>query len=132
MFNSGSQVNLIVVELGVEVHDHKISYPLGWENKDVEIKVTKQCKIISVIDVDIIDEVELDVVLHDACEVVFESPYMYMWNAIFMWRANQYHLIKDGKSFAINMHKEKSKILLVSSNQAKKLFSFHEKCVLLF
>jgi hypothetical protein len=63
---------------------------LGWVNKDVEIKVTKQCKIKFVVSVDFIDEVELDVVPLDVCGVVFGSSYMYMRDAIFMWRANQY------------------------------------------
>jgi uncharacterized protein (UPF0128 family) len=47
-------------------------------------------------------------------------------------RANQYHLIKDGKSYIINAHKGKSKISLVSANQAKKLISSSKKYVLLF
>jgi hypothetical protein len=45
MFDLGSHVNLIAVYLvkkhGLEVDDHSIPYPLGWENKDVEIKVEK-------------------------------------------------------------------------------------------
>lgn len=49
-----------------------------------------------------------------------------------MWRANQYQLIKDGKSFTINAHKGKSKISLVSANQAKKLINSSKKYVLLF
>lgn len=48
---------------------------------------------------------------------------MYMRDAIFMRRVNQYRFIKDGKSFIINAHKGKSKISLVSANQAKKLIS---------
>nr|KUM48642.1 hypothetical protein ABT39_MTgene4657 [Picea glauca] len=49
-----------------------------------------------------------------------------------MRRANQYRLIKDGKPFIINAHKDKSKISLVSANQAKKLISASKKYVLLF
>ena len=49
LFDSGSQANLIaadlVSKLGLEVHDHPSPYPLGWVNKDTEIKVTKWCKI---------------------------------------------------------------------------------------
>jgi hypothetical protein len=45
LFNSCSQDNLISVdlvnELGLEVHDHPSLYPLGWVNKDAEIKLTK-------------------------------------------------------------------------------------------
>jgi hypothetical protein len=76
--------------------------------------------------------VEVDVVPLDVCGVVFGSPYMYMRDVIFMRRENQYHLIKDGKSFIINAHKGKSKISLVSANQAKKLISSSRKFVLLF
>jgi len=67
----------------------------------------------------------------DVCGVVFGSPYMYMCDAIFM-RVNQYCLIKDGKSFIINAHKGKSKISLVSVNQAKKLINSSKKYVLFF
>jgi hypothetical protein len=49
-----------------------------------------------------------------------------------MRRENQYPLLKDGKSFIINAHKGKSKISLVSANQAKKLISSSRKFVLLF
>jgi hypothetical protein len=45
LFDSGSQANLIakdlVSKLGLEMHDHPHPYPLGWVNKDVELKVTK-------------------------------------------------------------------------------------------
>jgi hypothetical protein len=122
----------LVNKLGLEVHDHPIPYPLGWVNKDAKIKVTKQCKIKFVVSVDFIDEVELDIVPLDVCGVVFGIPYMYMRDAIFMQRANQYRLIKDGKSYIINTHKGKSKISLVSANQAKKLISSSKKYVLLF
>ena len=97
-------------------------------HKDAELKVTKQCKIRFSISVDFIGEVELDVVPHDVCGVVFGSPYMYMRDVIFMWRANNYRLVKDGKSFTINTHQVESNFLLISANQAKKkLFSSSKK-----
>jgi hypothetical protein len=68
----------------------------------------------------------------DVYDVVFGSPYMYMRDAIFMRRENQYHLIKDGKYFIINAHKGKSKISLVSAHQAKRLINSSKKYVLLF
>jgi hypothetical protein len=47
LFDSNSYANLIaddlVNKLGLEVCDHPSPYPLGWVNKDVEIKVTKYC-----------------------------------------------------------------------------------------
>jgi hypothetical protein len=69
LFDSGSCANIIVVDIvrkiGLEVHNHPIPYPLGWVNKDVKIKVTKQCKIKFVVSVDFINEIELDVVTLD-------------------------------------------------------------------
>jgi hypothetical protein len=53
-------------------------------NKDVEIKVIKQCKIKFSISVYFLDEVELDVVPLYVCSVVFGSPYMYMRDVILM------------------------------------------------
>jgi hypothetical protein len=136
MFESGSRDNLIAVDLvikiGLEVHNYPIPYPLGWVKKDVEKKVTKQCKIKFAISVDFIDEVELDVVSLDVCGLVFGRPYMYIRDAIFMWRAKKYQLIKDGKYYIINAHKCKSKSSLVSVNQTKKLISSSRKYVLLF
>ena len=45
LFDSVLQENLIAEEmvskLGLEVHDHPNPYPLGWVNKDAELKVTK-------------------------------------------------------------------------------------------
>jgi hypothetical protein len=111
MFDSSSQANLITMDpvnkIGLEVHDHPSPYPLGWVNKDVDIKVTKQCKINFFVSVDFIEEVELDVVPLDVCKVVLGILYMYMSDSIFMWRANQYCLIKDEKYFIINTHKGK-------------------------
>jgi hypothetical protein len=78
----------LVSKLGLEVHNHPRPHPLGWVNKDVEIKVTKKCKIIIFVGVDSIEEVELDVVPLDVCRVVLGIPYMYMRDYIFMWRDN--------------------------------------------
>jgi hypothetical protein len=136
LFDSGSQDNLIAVDLvkklELEVHDHPCPYPLGWVNKDVEINVTKQCKIKFVVSVDFIDEVEMDIVPLHVYGVVFGIHYMHMRDAIFMRRVDQYPLNKDEKSFIINTHKGKSKLSLVSANQAKKLISSSKKHVLLF
>jgi hypothetical protein len=74
---------------------------------------------------------EVDVVPLDMCGVVFGSPYMYMRDAIFIRRENQYHLIKDGKSI-INAHKGKSNISLASDNQGNKLINFNRNIVFLF
>jgi hypothetical protein len=122
----------LVNNLVLEFHNHPSPYPLVWVNKDGEIKVIKQLKIKFVVSVDFINEVELDVVPLDVRGVVFQSPYMYMRDEIFMQRDNQYRLIKDGKSYIINVHKGKSNISLVSSKQAKELISSSKKCVFIF
>ena len=75
---------------------------------------------------------ELDVVPLDVHGVVIGRPYMYMRDVIFMQRSNQYCLMKDVKSYIMNTHKGKSKISLVSANEAKKLISSSKKYVLLF
>ena len=105
-------------------HIHWVGY--------AQINVTKQCKINFVVSVDFIVEVELYIILLDVCGVVFIIPNLYMRDAIFMRRANHYQLIKDGKSYIINVHKGKSNISLVSVNQDKKLISSNKKYVLLF
>ena len=66
------------------------------------------------------------------CGLVFQSLYMYMHDRIFMQISNQCFLIKDGKSFTINMHKGNSNISLVNSNQANELISSNMKYVLVF
>ena len=64
----------------------------------------------------------VDVVQFDVCGVVFGSPYRYT-GIRFIKRENQYHLIKDVKSFITNAHYVKSKISMVSAEQAKKHIS---------
>jgi hypothetical protein len=112
-------------KLGSKFYDRPNPYPLGWVNKDADIKVMKQCA-------NCIDEMEVDVVPLDVCGVVLGIPYMYMRDAILTRRENQYHLIKDGSYFIINAHIGKYKIFLVSANQANKLIIFSRKFVLLF
>jgi hypothetical protein len=119
----------LVSKIGLEVHGHPIPYTLGRVNKEVEIKVMKQCKIEFSISVDFFDDMELDVLSLDIYGVLFGIPYMYIRDAIFMERANQYILIKDGNSYIINVHKGKSNISLISANQFKKLISSSMKYV---
>ena len=69
----------LVRKIGLEFHDHPHPYPLGWVNKDAELRATKQCKIKISICVDYIDEVEVDVVPLDVCGVVFGIHYMHIW-----------------------------------------------------
>jgi hypothetical protein len=54
--------------------------------------------------------VVVDVAPLDVCGVMFGSPYLYVRDAIFRRKYNQYRLVKEGKEDAINSHKDKSKI----------------------
>jgi hypothetical protein len=71
------------------MYDHPHPYPLGWVKKEVKLKVINQHTLRFVISVNLIDELEVDVVLHDLYNVVFGSPYMYMRDVIFMRRVKQ-------------------------------------------
>ena len=62
-------------------------------------------------------EVEVDVIPMDICGALFVFPYMYMMVVIFMGTSNQYLFIKETKYFMINVHKGKSMISMVSTNQ---------------
>jgi len=86
-----------VSNIGLKSQDHPLPYPLKWVNKDVELKVIKQCKINFFISENYINEVEVDVVPLYLCGAMFGSHYMYIRDAIFIKRENQYHLIKEEK-----------------------------------
>jgi hypothetical protein len=87
LVDSGSQVNIIseqvVQSLGLETRPHLRSYPLGWNCDNSQVNVTKQCKLQFVITSSFIDEVELDMVTLDICNMVLGSPYLYDMKAIF-------------------------------------------------
>jgi hypothetical protein len=76
-FDSGSQVNLIyeaiVKKMGLNMTPHKNPYPLGWVCDDTKLQLTKQCKITFAITTKFFDEVELDVVPLDICDIVLGS-----------------------------------------------------------
>jgi hypothetical protein len=55
-----------------------------------------------------------------------------MTYAIFRRRENQYSLIKYGNEYAINAHKDKSKLSLISVHQARRIIGRTKKFVLLF
>jgi len=71
------------------MYDLPHPYPLGWVKKELELKVINQHKLIFVISANLIDELEVDVVLHDLYNVVFGSHYMYMRDVIFMRRVKK-------------------------------------------
>jgi hypothetical protein len=113
----------LVRKIAWEFCDQPLLYTSGWVNKDVNPRSIKQCKIKIYISKNYIDEVEVDIVPLDVCGAIFISLYMYMKDTIFMREEKWYFLIKDGNSFIINAHKDKSNISLVSANQDKKFIS---------
>jgi hypothetical protein len=135
LFDPGSQSNLIstqlVEKLGLETQDHPHPYPLGWVRKYVELKVRKQCKFKFSINQNFVDEVVANVVPLDICGVILGSPYLYVRDAIFRRRENQYRLVKDGK-YAINAQKDKAKLSLISAHQERRIMGSTKKFVLLF
>lgn len=74
----------------------------------------------------------MDIIPLDMRAIVFVSPYMYMQDTIFMQRDNQYCIIKDGNSFIINTHNDKSKLSLLSATKARKFISYNKEYALLF
>lgn len=123
LVDTDSQSNLIyeavVKKLGLETYEHPHPHPLGWVKKGVEIQVTRICKVNFGINSKSIDVLEADVIPLDAFDVVFGSPYLYIKDAIFMRRENQYRWVKDGISYNIRAHQCKTQVTIVSSNQAK-------------
>ena len=95
----------MVSNIGLEVHDIPSPYPLGWVNKDIEPRVTKQCKIKFSISVYCIDILEVDVASLNVCDVVFQNTCVYKRDAIFMMSVNQYYFIKYEIYSIINAHK---------------------------
>jgi hypothetical protein len=100
-------------------------------HKDVEMQVTKQCKIRFVIHENCIDEVQVDVVPLEICGVLLRNPYMYYRKAIFSREENKYCPIKYGKSYIIHAHKGENKIPMEIANQDKRLVNVSKKFVLL-
>lgn len=62
--------------------------------QDVELRVTKQCQLKFAINQNLVDKVVAYVVPLDVCGVILVSPYLYVIDAIFRRKANQYELVK--------------------------------------
>jgi hypothetical protein len=98
----------------------------------VELKVIKQCKLKFSINHNFVDEVVANVVPLDICGVILGSPYLYVRDAIFRRRENQYGLVKDGKYYAINSQQDKAKLSLINAHQERRIMGSTKKFVLLF
>ncbi|XP_038973019.1 uncharacterized protein LOC120105044 [Phoenix dactylifera] len=132
--DTGSQKNLIsaslVQKLGLETTPHPRPYPLGWIQKDVELRINRQCKFRFAITNQYIDEVTCEVVPLDICQVIFGSPYLWERDAIYFRRAQKYQFEKDGKKYIINKDNASHAIDLVSACQARRMVNACQKFVL--
>jgi len=136
LFDSGSQVNLIsetnVKKLVLKTTPHKKPCSLGWVCEDAKLQVTKQCKIRFAITTKLFDEVELDVVPLDICDIVLGSPYLfYRTFNIFYREENKYNLLKDGVEYIVIAHRMKTNVSLVSTRKIKRLVSESKYFVLI-
>jgi hypothetical protein len=78
-----------------------------------------------------VDEVDLDVVPLDICDIFLGSPYVYDRKDIFYREDNRYHLTKDGIEYIIHAHRMKTNLSLVSTNQMKRLINASKNFVLM-
>jgi hypothetical protein len=69
------------------------------------------------------DELELDVVSLDICDIVLGSPYLFNMKSIFYCEENKYHLFKDGIEFIVRAHRIKTNVSLVSTGKMKRLMN---------
>ncbi|KAA8535891.1 hypothetical protein F0562_030894 [Nyssa sinensis] len=123
--DTGSQKNLIstslVQKLGLDTIPHPKPYPLGWIQKDMELKIDRQCTFRFAITNQFIDEITCEVVPIDICQVIFGSPYLWDRDAIYYRRAQKYEFSKDGKKFIVHKDKADSRVDLVTACQARRM-----------
>lgn len=79
-----------------------LSFSLGWIQKDVELKITKQCTLRFAITEKYIDEVTCEVVPLDVCQVIFGSPYLWDRDAIHYRRLQKYRFLLEKESRLLN------------------------------
>ena len=133
--DSGSQVNLIseaiVKILGLNTKPRPKTYHLGWVQKDTQLQVSKHCKLKFAISSKFIDEVLLDVVPLDICQIVLGSPYLYDRKDIFYHEENKYHLFKDKVEYLVTEHKLKDNTSLISDRQMNRLVNISKYFILM-
>lgn len=117
--------------MGLKMTPHPRPYPLGWIQKDVEMRITKQCTFKFAITDRCIDEVTCEVVPLDVCQVILGSPYLWDRDAIHYRRQCKYKFVKDGKEYNINACKPQSTTTLVTATQAKRMVNGCRKFVVL-
>ena len=86
VIDPGSQKNLIsealIQKLGLETIPHP-KPSVGWVTKDVDLAVSKQCKLKFAVTAQYIDEMLCDVIPLDICQVIFGNPYLWDRDAIY-------------------------------------------------
>jgi hypothetical protein len=117
--------------MGLEMKPHPKPYPLGWVCDKQKLNVTKQCRVIFSIASKLIDEVDLDVVPLDICDIVLGSPYLYDRKVVFFHHENKYHLIKGGVEYIVRAHNMRVNTKLVSVGQMKRHITTNKRYVLM-
>jgi len=77
----------------------------------------------------LVDEVDLDVVPMDICDIVLGSPYLYDKKVVFFHHENKYHLRKDEVEYIVRTHRAKFSAGLVSAGQMKWLVNSNKGCM---
>lgn len=101
IIDSGSCENMIsqvvVSKLNLPVEAHLQPYKLSWFKKGNEISVTKRCLVNLSIGNGYFDKVWCDVVIMDACHILFGQPWQYDNKVQHDGNKNSYTFYKDNK-----------------------------------
>ena len=98
---------------------------------DAQLQLSRKCKLKFAITENFIDEVELDVVPLDICDIVLGNPYLCDRKDIFHRHENKYNLFKYGVEYIVKAHRKKLNLSLVNSVQMKRLVNSRKNVVLL-
>jgi hypothetical protein len=109
--------------LGLNTTPQKKPYPLGWVCEDAKFQVTKHYKIGFAITTKFFDEMELDVVPLDICNIVLCIPYLFDMKSIFYRKENKHNLSKHGVEYTVGSHRIKTNFSLVSIGKMKTIVS---------
>jgi hypothetical protein len=117
--------------MGIEMKPHPKPYPLSWVGDKEKLNVTKDCRVIFSIASKLIDEVDLDVVPFDICDIVLGSPYLYDKKTIIFLHENKYHLTKGEVEYIVRAHRMRVNTTLVSAGQMKIIITTYKRSVLM-
>lgn len=106
-------------KLRLETISHRKPYTLGWICGNAKFQVTIKCLLKFAITENFIDEVKLDVVLLDICEIVLGSPYLYYRKDNFPHHENKRHLFKYEIEYIVRAHRKKFNLSVMNARQMK-------------